>query len=128
MRRRDFSIWLWLLQKSKACLKLKMETKSKKEADKAGPEARVILVADSNIISDGLLQSRANQLFMIDGLNWLVGREKFSGEQSSEEDVKIEHSRKEDILWFNSTILGMPIFILAFAYSFLRRRRRIKAS
>lgn len=95
------------------------EQKSTKEK-----EARIIAVADANIISDGLLQSRANQLFMIDALNWLSGREAYSGEQSSEEDVKIEHSKKEDILWFNSTILIMPLLVLGFGYAVLGRRRR----
>ena len=57
-------------------------------------------------------------------MKWLVGESDFQGSLSSEEDVKIQHSQKEDVLWFYSTITGVPGLVLLFGMIATRSRRR----
>ena len=43
-----------------------------------------------------------------------------------EEDVRIAHTRQEDVVWFYSTIFGVPLLVLGagILYNHLRRRPR----
>jgi hypothetical protein len=68
----------------------------------------------------------ANQYFLVDIVRWLGGEESFAGEISSEEDVRLEHSREKDVLWFYGTILGAPALVLGLGLAFARRARRPK--
>ena len=96
--------------------------KGGKGADK--PEMRLIVVADSDLVADGLLRATGNRVVPGDGLKWLVGEEKFIGETSSEEDVRIMHTRKEDEFWFYLTIFAIPATVLAGGLFYTRRRRK----
>ena len=107
-----------------------------KAADKKAPgkkseikEARLIVVADSNVIADKLFPNAGNAYFFVDGLKWIVGDEDIIGELTSEEDVKIRHTRDEDHTLFYGTIFLVPIAILGggIGYTRLRRRRRRSA-
>ena len=91
--------------------------------DKGG---RVFSCADATVISDMLMQNPGNRLFFADGLRWLMD-EKHGGADSSEKDIKIMHSRNEDLVLFYSTILCMPLLIL-FAGFLATGRRRAKRS
>ncbi len=87
-------------------------------------EFRAIVIGDVNLFSDPVLQySQGNALFAADGLRWLVGDEALAGETQSEEDVRIQHTRDEDVMWFWSTIFAMPAFILIGGVVFIRIRR-----
>jgi hypothetical protein len=67
-----------------------------------------------------------NQVLFLDAVRWLGGEESFAGEPSSEEDVRIEHTKQKDLIWFYATIFGAPALIggLGFWYSRRARRRR----
>ena len=69
-----------------------------------------------------LAQSDAAQILLMDSVRWLVGEEDIAGEISNEEDVKIEHTREQDVVWFYSTLFGMPLLVLAAGVLFVRRR------
>ncbi|MBK8481581.1 MAG: Gldg family protein [Proteobacteria bacterium] len=90
-------------------------------------ETRMIVVADSDLASDGLLFSRAvgNRYLLLDAFKWLGGDERLIGETASEEDIPIAHTRQQDQLWFYLTIFGMPALVLGFGLLYTQRRRRM---
>jgi len=104
------------------------DAKAKKpEAEKK--EARIFVTADVDAFTDTFLgQFNANQAYFYDAVRWLGGEESFAGSQSTEEDVRIQHSRKQDTAVFYSTIFGFPALVLG-AGLFISRhsRRRITA-
>ncbi|MDX2055249.1 MAG: Gldg family protein [Polyangiaceae bacterium] len=92
-------------------------------------EARIFVSADADVYTDTFLaQFNANQAYLYDAFRWLGGEESFAGQQSTEEDVRIQHSRKEDTAVFYSTIFGFPALVLGGGLLVSRRsRRRITA-
>jgi ABC-type uncharacterized transport system involved in gliding motility auxiliary subunit len=93
-------------------------------SNKAGKETRLIVVADADCITDKVFRNAGNAYLFIDSLKWLVGEEKYIGATSSEEDVRIRHTRKEDLLWFYLSIFAMPALILGAGLVYVRRRRK----
>jgi hypothetical protein len=88
-------------------------------------QMRAFVLADGDAFSDLVMSNVVgNQVFFVDALRWLGGEESWSGEQTSEEDVRIEHTKKEDQLWFYSTIFGMPALVLGAGITMVRRARR----
>jgi len=88
-------------------------------------EGKMIVLADSTAVTDGIIASGVpgNQLLISDGLRWLVDESKYSGETSSEEDVKLRHTQKEDGLIFYCTIFGVPALLLLAGFVATRRRK-----
>ena len=87
---------------------------------------RIVAFADASAVSDPIIRNQANLIYFVDGLRWLVGDVKSSGVASSEEDVRIRHTSKEDVAWFYGTIALVPGLILlagAFATRLARRSR-----
>ncbi len=85
---------------------------------------RVLALADATILTDLAIGNLGNQQFIFDGVNWLVGAEALSGATESEEDVKIEHTKEDQALWFYATVLGVPVLVLVLGALHVRRRRR----
>ena len=95
------------------------------EAEEAkDAEFRAVIVADSTLFSDLALASQGNQVFVSDALNWLLGDEALAGTTESEEDVKIEHTKEDQTLWFYGTSLGVPLIVLLLGLLRVRRRKR----
>jgi hypothetical protein len=111
---------------SKASAASKPSVKDAKNA-KGADEMRAFVTADADMFGD-LIMSRAmtNQLFLVDVLRWLGGEESFAGEINSEEDVRIEHTRDKDVVWFYATIFGAPALVLGLGLVVARRSRRPK--
>ena len=65
-----------------------------------------------------------NQVLFLDALRWLGGEESFSGAVNTEEDVRIEHTKEKDALWFYATIFGAPALVLGLGFWVSRRRRK----
>ncbi len=102
--------------------------KTRPGSNKPSENGRVIIVADSDALSDLLFENPGNMYFALDGLKWLIGEEAIVGQVSSEADVPIEHTRKKDVLWFYSTIFLAPALVLAIGFAATRRRSARKAS
>ncbi len=82
---------------------------------------RAFVLSDADVLSDLLMANfPANQMLFIDALRWLGGEESLAGELESEEDVRIEHTRSEDLLWFYALIFGVPALVLGAALMFRR--------
>lgn len=103
----------------------KKDKKNKKDKKKKEdpPQMRLIVAADSDMIADGLFRL-GNGHFFLDGVKWLTGEEEIIGETSSEEDVRLVHTRKEDQLWFYLTIFAVPALVLGAGIIYTRRIRR----
>jgi len=106
------------------------EKKAKAEDESKGhsepKESRVIAFGDSNLISDALIRNRANAVYALDSMRWLAGMSEIAGEVSSEEDVRIRHTNKEDAIWFNVTVVVMPLLVLLAGFMATRVRKRKK--
>jgi hypothetical protein len=102
-------------------------TDDKKPGDKKpeSKEMRAFVVADSDAFGDLVMSNvRGNQLFMADAVRWLVGEASFAGAETSEEDVRIESTKQQDLSWFYATIFGAPCLVLATGVVISRRSRR----
>ena len=87
-------------------------------------ETRAFVISDADALSDLVLSNvQGNQLMLVDAVRWLGGEESWAGQQTTEEDVTIEHTKKEDQVWFYSTIFGAPALVLG-AGLFVSRRAR----
>jgi hypothetical protein len=97
----------------------------KAKTDPAPEEMRAFVVADADVFSDLIMRNfGGNQMFFFDAVRWLGGEESFAGEISSEEDIRIEHTKKEDLLWFYATIFGAPALVFGVGLAISRRGRR----
>ncbi len=86
-------------------------------------EGRALLLADSDAVSDLVLGNPGNAYLALDAMKWLSGDEAIAGSVSNESDVPIEHTRKQDVAWFYSTIFLAPGLVLLAGFLVTRRRR-----
>jgi len=107
---------------------LKKEEKDQKKTDKKKdkkkkedqPEMRVVVLADTDVFADdylGLIRvgpagDPPNLILLADILKWLLEEKQIGGVSTSEEDVKIAHTRSEDVAWFYVTVFAVPLIIL----------------
>jgi hypothetical protein len=85
-------------------------------------EGRVFVLGDSDPLSDQAIQFYGNQAIPYDPVKWLVGDESISGSVNSEVDVPVQHTRKEDVFWFYSTIFLAPALVVGAGLVITRRR------
>jgi hypothetical protein len=104
----------------------KTEPEPDKKDEKEQPkEMRAFVIADADSMSDLLMSNFGpNRLMLMDAVRWLGGEDSFAGEVNDEEDVRIEHSKQKDQVWFYSTIVGMPALVLGLGLVVARRARR----
>jgi hypothetical protein len=87
---------------------------------------RVFVVADSDCFADEAIQAPGDELLTLDVMHWLMGDEAYQGLVSSEADLPIAHTRKQDVVWFYSTIFLAPTLVVAVGWTTTKRRRRRK--
>ncbi|WP_224372936.1 DUF4350 domain-containing protein [Hyalangium versicolor] len=85
---------------------------------------RAVVLGDSDALADGVLANLGNAYLALDTLRWLTGEEAISGAVSSEEDVPIQHTREQDVVWFWATVLVAPAMVLGAGFFVTRRRGR----
>jgi len=86
-------------------------------------EYRVLVTGDATMFSDLILANKANLQFVYDGANWVMGEEELSGTIENEEDIKIEHTKDDQVVWFYGTVMGLPLLVLLVGALRVRRRR-----
>ncbi len=87
-------------------------------------DARVFVIADSDWIGDEAIKIPGNSVLALDVVHWLMGDEAFSGQTTTETDVKITHTRKQDVAWFYSTIFLAPALVIGAGVAITRKSRR----
>jgi hypothetical protein len=85
---------------------------------------RAVVMGDSDALADGVLPNLGNAYLALGTLRWLTGEEAISGTVSSEEDVPIQHTREQDVVWFWATVLLAPAVVLGVGFFVTRRRGR----
>lgn len=90
-----------------------------------GREFRAVVLSDATWASDLFVPYSGNGVILFDALAWLVEDPTAAGEQSSEEDIKIQHTQEGQGLWFYGTafILPLSFFGLGMARVAMRRKR-----
>jgi hypothetical protein len=94
-----------------------------KAEESVGP--RLLVFADADIASDLLMQNRANATLLADAVAWLGGEEAPPGLPASEEDLRIQHAKGDDWLWFYLPVVGVPALVLSAGFYVVGRRRRL---
>ncbi|MCC6662436.1 MAG: Gldg family protein [Polyangiaceae bacterium] len=98
---------------------------AKKDQKSDPDEMRAFVLADADAVTDVVLANVvANQVLFADAVRWLGGEESFAGEVNTEEDVRIEHTKQKDLVWFYATIFGAPALILGAGLFFARRGKK----
>lgn len=90
----------------------------------AKEQMRLIVLADADALSDQVIGNLGNYFFFEDGLKWLFGEEPLLGSVGTEEDVRIMHTREEDVVWFYTTIFAVPLVVLGIGVIYNRFRLR----
>jgi hypothetical protein len=94
-------------------------------AEPAKTEARAIVIGNVGFLADGPIAAlQANGQFGLDSVRWLNHDEEITGEVETEEDVKVQHTREEDWLWFLTAIVAVPALVLGIGVLFIRLRGR----
>jgi len=104
-------------------------TLPKSGTDKTAAEARAFVLGDSDTLSDLIIVNRANAVFVIDALRWLLGEPEVAGPPNSEEDVPVRHTRKQDAVWFYASVFAAPgaVLLAGWVVTRKRRKREVKA-
>ena len=88
------------------------------------PELRAFVLADVDSLSDAAFSNEPNVFFAVDVIRWLGGEESFTGSITSTEDVRIEHTKQKDQVWFYATIFVAPLLLVATGLLVTRRKRQ----
>lgn len=89
-------------------------------------EQRLFVVGDSDFLTDPVIRFGGNGLLVLDPVRWLMGEESFAGQISTEADIPISHTRKQDVAWFYGSIFAVPGLVLGLGAIVTRRRRRVR--
>lgn len=92
---------------------------------------RAMVFADLDLFVDRPVQ-QGQQIFLetwggqmpSDAIKWVGGEEIFSGDITSENDVEIAQSKRQDSWWFLLMIIGAPAIVLGAGLLTTRRRKR----
>jgi hypothetical protein len=107
-----------------AAVTMKPSAPAGKPAAKTDPEARAFVIGDADTFSDLMIVNRANAVFIVDVMRWLLGEPEVAGPVNSEEDVPVRHTRKQDVVWFYAPVFLVPAAILFVGFVATRKRRK----
>lgn len=87
-------------------------------------EWRGVVVASATWASNTILRgSQANAVYLFESLGWLTNDPALSGETQSEEDVKIQHTKEGEAVWFYGTTVLVPALVFVAGLFRVSRRR-----
>ncbi len=89
-------------------------------------EGRVVVLADSDSLTDMAIRNQGNAAMFVDAVRWLGGEEQISGRINNEEDVAIVHTRKQDVAWFYGSLFVAPALVIGFGLMFTRQGRKAR--
>jgi hypothetical protein len=74
-------------------------------------EWHAAVVADATMASNFFLRNAANAYYIADTVSWLTQDAALAGESESEEDVKIQHTKEDEAMWFYATSGLIPALV-----------------
>jgi hypothetical protein len=94
-----------------------------------GKEWRAAIVGDATwatkmFIIDPVQRYEANFVYLAETLAWLTEDPALGGEVESEEDVKIQHTKEGEAVWFYGTSVMVPALVMIGGIVRVTRRRR----
>lgn len=88
-------------------------------------EWRVAVLGDATFASNMVLaRSPASQVYLGETIGWLTADPAIGGETESEEDVKIQHTKEGEALWFYGITAGFPALVFTVGALRVARRRK----
>ncbi len=97
------------------------------DGNEVAAEFRAVVISDATWASDAALAldpQKGNFQLLMDSLAWLGREDGLAGTVNSEEDVKIEHTKEGQGIWFYGTTFALPFFFLLGGVGRIRMRRR----
>lgn len=88
-----------------------------------GKEWRAAVVGDASWMSNAVLRNQANAIYLVSTVGWLTQDPALTGETETEEDIKIQHTKEGEAMWFYGTSLGVPALVLLGGMLRVRARR-----
>lgn len=88
-----------------------------------GKEWRAAIIGDATWMSNAILRNQANAVYLVSTVGWLTQDPALTGETETEEDVKIQHTKEGEAMWFYGTSLGVPALVLLGGMLRVRARR-----
>jgi hypothetical protein len=85
---------------------------------------RAAVVADATWASNTFIRNAANAYYLVDTLGWLTQDPALSGEVENEEDVKIQHTKEGESVWFYGTSALVPAMVFLGGLFRVNSRRR----
>ncbi len=85
------------------------------------PTPRILAFADADIASDLFIQNRANQMALLDGIAWLAGDVAPAAVPKEDEDLRIQHLKGDELLWFYLPVFAVPLMVLIAGFVIVRR-------
>jgi hypothetical protein len=83
------------------------------------------VIGSAQWASNGILRgSQANAVYFWETMGWLTNDPALSGETESEEDVKIQHTKEGEAVWFYGTSVLVPAGVLLLGLFRVTRRSR----
>ncbi|ATB31647.1 Gldg family protein [Melittangium boletus] len=89
--------------------------------------ARMVVMGDADVMTDDAPRGYGNAYLLVDTVLWLLGEEELAGVLSNEEDVPVQHTRRQDGVWFYSAVFLAPALVLGVGGLVTRRRSRRRA-
>ncbi len=87
-------------------------------------EWRAAVVADATLASNFFLRNAANAYYIADTVSWLTADPALAGESESEEDVKIQHTKEDEAMWFYATSALIPALVFVAGAMRVSSRRK----
>ncbi len=88
-------------------------------------EWRVVAIADATFASNFVLpRSPASSVYLAESIGWLTADPAIGGETESEEDVKIQHTKEGEAMWFYGITAGFPALVFTVGALRVARRRK----
>ncbi|MDH5752406.1 MAG: Gldg family protein [Deltaproteobacteria bacterium] len=88
------------------------------------PRPSILVFADADMASDLLLRNPANQQTLELSVGWVTDKQAPVSLPASEEDIRIQHAKDDDWLWFYLPVAGVPTLTLLVGFILGGRRRR----
>ena len=85
---------------------------------------RAAVVADATWASNTFIRNAANAYYLGDTIAWLTQDPALSGEVENEEDVKIQHTKEGEAVWFYGTSALVPALVFLGGFIRVNGRRR----